>query len=85
MPKKSDCVLVISEDFYDPVWGYELHVVWPRAEGFHKTDFYCGHDFELALEWVNEINLQNGHNPKFVTKIIELVSGLSAIHFSGLQ
>jgi len=85
MPIKGDCVFIVSEDLYDPFLGYELHVIYPKTKGIHKTSFYCGHDFDLALEWVNELNRKNGHTPAFVTSVIEIVSGLADIQFSALQ
>jgi hypothetical protein len=79
--QKSSCLFVIIPELYDPVRGYELSTVWPGLMGTYGTDFFCGHDLQLAIEWANELNLQEGHTPEFTTAALEVASGLSKIAF----
>lgn len=79
--QKSNCLFVILPELYDAERGYELGVIWPGLEGVYSADFYCGHDFDLAVEWANEINLQRNHTPQFVSFIVEAAIGLQEIHF----
>lgn len=79
--EKADCLLVITPELFDPDRGYELGVMWPQCQGVYGADFYCGFDLDLAMEWVNEVNLSHGHDPFFVTDVFENVTGLSDITF----
>jgi hypothetical protein len=47
----------------------------------HGTNFYCGYDLELAIEWANDLNKQRGHDPDFTTQALEISSGLNNVHF----
>lgn len=78
---KSDCLYVIIPELYNPDYGYELSTVWPGIQGTHGTDFFCGHDLDLAIEYANEMNLAGGHTPKFATAVLDVVSGLDKIRF----
>lgn len=77
----TECLLVIIPELYDDNYGYELGTIWPEASGIHGTEFYCGHDLDLAMEWVNEVNQSLGHTPEFARAVLETISGISKIHF----
>jgi len=77
----ADCLFVIDPDIYDPDKGYQLAAIWPGFTGIVDTDFYCGHDLELAMEYANDLNYENGHTPSFVTTVLEMVSGLDKIKY----
>ena len=82
MPGKiSDCIFVIIPELYNPDLGYELSTIWPGLLGTYGTDFYCGHDLELAIEWANELNREKGHTPEFARAVLESASGLDRIYF----
>ena len=74
---QSDCVFVIVPEYYDSENGYPLFTIWPGISYILKSDFYCGHDLDLAIEYANELNLTLGHDPSFVTRCMEIVIGLS--------
>lgn len=78
---EADCLFVIIPELYDPDSGYELSTIWPGVQGVYSTDFRCGHDLDLAIEYANELNLGKGHTPEFVTRVLELTAGLNKIHF----
>ena len=78
---KSDCLFVIIPELYNPDKGYELCTIWPGIQGTHGTDFFCGYDLDLAIEYANELNAAKGHIPEFATKVLESVSGLDKVHF----
>jgi len=40
---------------------------------FH-TDYFVGHDFDLAQEHIREFNLAHGHDMNFVTGVMETVA-----------
>lgn len=70
---KSDCIFLILSDIYDPENGYPLFVIWPGYMFFFEAHFYCGHDLDLAMEYVNELNITLGHDPAFVARCIETI------------
>lgn len=78
---QSDCLFVIIPELYSPDRGYELSTIWPGVSGVHGTNFYCGYDLELAIEWANDLNKQRGHDPDFTTQALEISSGLNNVHF----
>lgn len=78
---ESDCLFLVDPDCYDPENGFILLTVWQNTDYAVTTDFYCGHDFELAQEYVAELNLSRGHTVQFSTNIIELIAGLSGYKF----
>lgn len=78
---ESDCIFLIVPDLYDPERGYPLCTIWSGTNFAIDSDFYCGHDLELAREFVKELNENRGHNLAFTTKAFELISGLSLIKF----
>ena len=79
--KKTNCMFIILPELYDPDRGYELSTIWPGAQGTYRTGFYCGHDLDLAMEWVNDLYMEQGNDPEFVTDVYETVSGLNQVHF----
>lgn len=73
---------VIVPEYYDPERGYQLCTIWNNLQGFYpSTRFFCGHDLDLAIEYVNELNLSNGFTPKQVTEAFEQASGLAFLKF----
>lgn len=82
---ESECLFVILPELYHPTFGYQLSTIWPGLGGTYETDFYCGHDLDLAMEYANELNAVNGHTPEFVTAALEIVSGLDHIGFYNAQ
>lgn len=78
---QSDCVFAILPELYDPVKGYSLCAVWGGIQGAIETYYHCGHDFDLAREYANELNYSRGYNPKEVTVILENAMGTNKIHF----
>jgi hypothetical protein len=79
--KKANCMFIILPELYNPDKGYELSTMWPGAAGTYRTGFYCGHDLDLAIEWANDLNIEQGNDPEFVTDVYEAVSGIDQIHF----
>lgn len=77
----ADCLFVIAPELYHPHYGYELCTIWPGINGIHGTNFHCGHDFDLATEFANEMNMAKGHKPEYVTRVYESVFGLDKIDF----
>lgn len=78
---QADCLFVILPDLYDPDRGYELSTIWTGLQGAFGTDYFCGHDLDLAIEYANELNLSHSHTPAFVTRALELTTGLNEITF----
>jgi len=77
----SDCLFVIVPELYNPDRGYELATIWPGVAGMYGTNYFCGHDLDLAIEYSNDLNLERGHTPDFAADVLEKVSGLSEVHF----
>jgi hypothetical protein len=80
---KSQCLFYVLPEIYDPDKGYPLVTVWPGVYGVRDTDFYCGHDFDLALEYCNELNISNGYEQSFSLAVLNAAIGLDKIHFFG--
>ena len=79
--EQAECLFVIIPELYDPDRGYELSTIWPGINGTFRTEFYCGHDLDLAIEWANELNMEKGHTAKFATHVLEEISGMNKVHF----
>lgn len=77
----TNCLFVILPEMYNPEKGYEMSTIWPGLLGVYGTDSFCGHDLDLAIEYVNELNLARGHTPDFVTRALEITAGINRIHF----
>lgn len=77
----TDCLFVIDPDLYDPDNGYQLCIIWQGCAGIYAADYFCGHDLDLAIEYANDLNEENGHMPDFTTAVLELESGLNYIRF----
>lgn len=78
---EAECLYIILPELYDPRRGYRLSTMWPGVGGTHPVDFYCGHNLDLAIEYTNELNLEHGHTPDFVTAVFEVASGLDQVNF----
>lgn len=76
------CMFVVMSDFRDPVYGYQLLTMWKGFVGLYPVpNFFLGQDFDLAVEVANQMNLEEGHEPEFVSDTMELATGLNNIHF----
>ena len=73
------CIFVIIPEFYDSEKGYELGIVWPGYLGVYSTDYFCGHDMDLAIEWANNLNQRQGINPTWSRAILEASIGIHKI------
>ena len=82
MGKQADCLFIVLPELLHPDYGYELGIIWKNESGIHMTGYFCGFDWELAAEYVNELNIERGHTPKFTTMILENYIGISALRFA---
>lgn len=78
---KTTCLYCVIPEVYDPIRGYPMCIIWQDTPGFHVSRFYCGHDLDLAMEYVNDLNADSGFNPAFATIIYEAYMGISGINF----
>ncbi len=79
--RMDDCILVVTPEIYDKEKGFEAVVIYRGInEAFH-TDYFVGHDFDLAQEHIREFNLAHGHDMNFVTGVMETVANLDRFDF----
>lgn len=78
---KDDCIFVILPEVHNPESGYCLMAIWPRLQGIYATNVFCGHDFEMAVDYANWINQKNGHSPAVASAVLETVMGADKIRF----
>ena len=78
-----DFAYVIIEDMYDKNHGYALATVWADLAGVYGSNFYCGHDFDFAVDRANEENLKRGVTPKEAREIVEHALAIDQFHFFG--
>jgi hypothetical protein len=81
MARQGSFMAIILPDYYDPERGYRLCTMWPGAQGFFPSNYFCGHDLDLAIEFANNLNQERGYCPQLVADVFEIASGLSTFHF----
>ena len=77
-----DCIFIVTPFLYDKERGYQLAVIWQGHDGFFPvTNRYFGHDWDLAIETVNDMNHESGYDPYFVSRVYEVANHLNEVHF----
>lgn len=79
--KLDTCLFIIIPELYHPHYGYELSTIWQGVRGVHGTNYFCGHDLDLAIEFCNELNRENGYEPDYTTRVLERAWGLDKIDY----
>jgi hypothetical protein len=78
---KTPCLYCIVPEVYDPARGYPLCIIWQNTPGIHVSQFFCGHDYDLAVEYANDLNTDAGFNQGFATLVYEAYMGISGLNF----